>query len=87
MAKAFFFVNDLKVKTSGEYLIVQAQNKCQHGTVFDEVILTLPKEMGGNFKSSEDPPLPLRTFEILNTSPRLGVERTAHLNFNVSLLS
>jgi hypothetical protein len=45
MAKASFFVNDFKVKKQGDLLVIKAQKKCIHGTVFDEVFLTLPAEL------------------------------------------
>jgi hypothetical protein len=42
MAKASFFVNDITIRKKGEYLVIEARKKCQHGTVFDEIFLTLP---------------------------------------------
>jgi hypothetical protein len=41
MANASFFVNDVEVKNEGEFTILKAQRKCQHGTVFDEVFLIM----------------------------------------------
>lgn len=49
MAKAVFFVNDIKVHKQGKYLVLEAQNKCQHGTVFDEVFLSMPANLAGQF--------------------------------------
>ena len=49
MAKASFYVNDLKVRRKGEYLVLEARKKCHHGTVFDEVFLTLPGELEAIF--------------------------------------
>ena len=49
MAKASFFVNDIKVRRKGEYLVLEARKKCQHGTVFDEVFLTLPGQLESLF--------------------------------------
>ncbi len=45
MAKASFYVNDLKVKRKGDFLVIEARKKCKHGTVFDEVFLTVPAGM------------------------------------------
>lgn len=53
MAKASFFVNDIKVRRKGEYLILEARKKCQHGTVFDEVFLTLPGQLESFFTMIE----------------------------------
>lgn len=49
MAKASFYVNDIKVRKKGDHLILEARKQCQHGTVFDEIFLTLPSELGFNF--------------------------------------
>lgn len=54
MANAAFFVNDIKVKKKGQYLVVEARKKCQHGTVFDEVFLTLPVQLEYLFSRVED---------------------------------
>ncbi len=53
MAKASFFVNDIKVRRKGEYLVLEARKKCQHGTVFDEVFLTLPGQLESLFTMIE----------------------------------
>ena len=59
MAKASFFVNSIKVRRKEGYLILEARKQCQHGTVFDEVFLTLPREFEHLFtnidNSSEQP--------------------------------
>lgn len=60
MAKASFFVNHITVRKKGEFLVIEAKKMCQHGTVFDEVFLTLPGEMDCYFTQIEsaqaDPP-------------------------------
>lgn len=56
MAKASFFANDLKVRKKGEYLIVEARKMCQHGTVFDEIFLTVPAEWAPLFTRIEQTP-------------------------------
>ncbi len=53
MAKASFFVNDIKVRKQGDYLILEAFKKCSHGTVFDEVYLTLPVQLMHLFTNVE----------------------------------
>jgi hypothetical protein len=45
MAKASFYVNDIKVRRKGEFLVLEARKRCQHGTVFDEIYLTLPVQL------------------------------------------
>ena len=49
MAKASFFVNDIKVRRKGDYLVLEARKQCQHGTVFDEVFLTVPAKLAHLF--------------------------------------
>ena len=49
MAKASFYVNDIKIRKKGDHLVLEARKQCQHGTVFDEIFLTLPSELGFNF--------------------------------------
>jgi hypothetical protein len=53
MAKASFFANDIKVRRKGNYLVLEARKKCQHGTVFDEVFLTLPGQLESLFTMIE----------------------------------
>lgn len=53
MANAAFFVNDIKVKKKGQYLLVEARKKCGHGTVFNEVFLTLPVQLEHLFNQVE----------------------------------
>lgn len=55
MANAAFFVNDIKVKKKGQYILVEARKKCKHGTVFDEVFLTLPAQLMYLFTEVEGP--------------------------------
>jgi hypothetical protein len=54
VAKALFFANSLTVRKRGDYLVLQAQMKCQHGKVLDEVFLTLPGQLTHLFTSIED---------------------------------
>ncbi len=54
MAKAAFFVNHVKVKRKGDFLLVEARRKCQHGTVFEEVFLTLPGDFDYLFSYVEE---------------------------------
>lgn len=53
MAKASFFANHLKVRRKGKFLIIEARRICQHGTVFDEIFLTVPAELAHLFTSIE----------------------------------
>ena len=53
MVKASFYVNDIKVRRKGEYLVLEARKKCQHGTVFDEIFLTLPGKLDTLFTMVE----------------------------------
>jgi hypothetical protein len=46
MAKAAFFVNDLKIVEKGKFLVLEARRQCEHGHVIDQVFLTLPAELG-----------------------------------------
>lgn len=54
MAKASFFVNDIKMRRKGEYLVLEGRKKCQHGTVFDEIFLTLPGQLESLFTMIEE---------------------------------
>lgn len=54
MAKASFFANEIKVRRKGDYLVLEARKKCQHGTVFDEVFLTLPGQLESFFSMIEN---------------------------------
>ena len=56
MAKASFFVNDIKIRKKGDFLVLEARKVCQHGTVFDEVFLTLPGKLGTFFTQIEGNP-------------------------------
>lgn len=58
MAKASFYVNDIRVRRKGEFLVLQARKKCQHGTVFDEISLTMPGELAVFFKMIEQEDTP-----------------------------
>ena len=53
MAKASFFVNHLKVRKKNEFLIIEAKKMCRHGTVSDEVFLTIPAEWATLFTKIE----------------------------------
>jgi hypothetical protein len=53
VAKASFFVNNLKVTKKGDFLVLEAQMKCKQGKVFDEVHLTLPGQLARFFTSIE----------------------------------
>jgi hypothetical protein len=55
MAKASFYVNSIKVRKKEDYLVLEARKQCQHGTVFDEVFLTLPGELSYLFNDIENP--------------------------------
>lgn len=54
MAKAAFFVNSIKVRQKEDCLVLEARKQCQHGTVFDEVFLTLPKELSHLFNNIDN---------------------------------
>ena len=49
MVKAAFFINDVRLRRNGEFLVLEARQRCPHGNVFDEIYLTLPIEMARYF--------------------------------------
>lgn len=53
MAQASFFINNIRVIKQGQYLILEARRVCPHGTVFDEVLLTMPAECESLFAKQE----------------------------------
>ena len=74
MAKASFFANDLKVRRKGEFLVIEARKKCQHGTIFDEVFLTVPAEWAPLFtridQSQNIASLQIKKIETLTLAER-----------------
>jgi hypothetical protein len=72
MAKASFFANDIKVRRKGEYLVLEARKKCQHGTVFDEVFLTLPGQLESLFTVIAENEHPLHSQDNINNSDSLA---------------
>ncbi len=73
MAKASFFVNDIRVRRKGDFLVLEARKQCQHGTVFDEVFLTVPAKLahlfteidqGGNISDCDKTALKFERFKF-----------------------
>lgn len=77
MAKASFYINDVTVRCDGDYLVLEARKKCQHGTVFDEVFLTLPKQLAHLFtriEGMEDPSIEPSTESLLKQFRRFSTD-------------